>query len=104
MGNEGAASKGETKAGNGCAAHALPARARGNAFQPVRLAVAHRDGWRCQLCGRAIDPNARTPAADALHVDHRIARAHGGSDDPSNLRATCAGCNLAKGDRSPMGD
>ena len=31
------------------------------------------------------------------HVEHIIARQHGGSDDPSNLALCCHRCNLNKG-------
>ena len=33
------------------------------------------------------------------HVDHRVPKALGGSDDRSNLEGTCAHCNLTKGAR-----
>ena len=35
----------------------------------------------------------------ATTVDHIIAKAHGGTDHPSNLRAACAPCNYAGGAR-----
>lgn len=31
------------------------------------------------------------------HIEHIIARKHGGSDDPSNLCVACERCNLFKG-------
>lgn len=79
-----------------CDRHQLPPRPRGNAFEPTRQRVAERDGWTCALCGEAIDPALRKPHPDALHIDHLEQRAAGGSDDPSNLRATHARCNKSR--------
>lgn len=48
---------------------------------------------RCAQCGR-------TPNADAvkLHVDHKIPRSWGGTNDRDNLQALCAECNEGKRD------
>jgi 5-methylcytosine-specific restriction endonuclease McrA len=55
---------------------------------PRGTLVLTRDGYRCQDCG-----------APAKVVDHITPIAAGGSDQPSNLQALCAACNLSKGDR-----
>lgn len=46
---------------------------------------------RCAMCGR-------TPSEDhvKLHVDHKIPRSLGGTDDPDNLQALCSDCNEGK--------
>jgi hypothetical protein len=36
------------------------------------------------------------------HIEHMLARALGGGDDPLNLVAACVPCNLAKRDRSAL--
>ena len=87
---------GQPAAGVRCARHALAPRARGNAFQPTRMRVAARDRWTCAVCGERIDPALRRPHPDALHVDHVVRRADGGSDHVDNLRATHARCNLGR--------
>jgi 5-methylcytosine-specific restriction endonuclease McrA len=79
-----------------CPRHQLAPRARGRAFDQTRAAVAARDHWTCGICGGPIDPALRRPHPDALHIDHVEPRAGGGSDAPSNLRATHARCNLAR--------
>jgi 5-methylcytosine-specific restriction endonuclease McrA len=56
----------------------------------IRFAVFARDGWRCIYCGR-------TAAECALHVDHKISVANGGSDSMENLATACEECNLGKG-------
>ncbi len=55
----------------------------------LRFAVLHRDGFTCRYCG------ARPPHA-VLHVDHLVAQANGGTDDPENLVTSCRSCNLGK--------
>lgn len=58
----------------------------------TRFEVLKRDGFRCRYCGA-------TALETPLHVDHVIARAAGGTDDPTNLVAACATCNLGKSDK-----
>ena len=81
-------------AGGGlCPDHAPPAwqhstgtaRTRTRAWRKLRLEILERDAWVCYLCGRP-----------ANTVDHVIAAAAGGTDDPSNLAACCAPCQKAK--------
>lgn len=54
-----------------------------------RAAVLARDDWTCRYCG-----------APAVHVDHIVPVINGGIDHESNLAASCAACNLTKGDRA----
>jgi hypothetical protein len=59
----------------------------------TRRIVTERAGQRCEYCGMAQEavPLAR------FHVEHIIARQHGGSDDEANLALACHHCNLHKG-------
>jgi 5-methylcytosine-specific restriction endonuclease McrA len=51
----------------------------------TRALVWRRASDRCEYCGlRQIDSPFRT-----FHIDHIIARKHGGSDRPSNLVLAC---------------
>jgi 5-methylcytosine-specific restriction endonuclease McrA len=70
-----------TDHGSYCAAHTRRNGAT-RAWRKVRAQVLDRDGWTCQLCG--------APATDA---DHFQTVSDGGGNEPSNLRALCAGCN-----------
>jgi len=60
----------------------------------TRFEVLRRDEHTCQYCGQ------KAPDI-ALHVDHVIPVALGGSDDPSNLVAACRDCNTGKASISP---
>jgi hypothetical protein len=57
-----------------------------------RWRILERDGFRCIYCG------ARAPDV-TLHVDHKIPRAQGGSDEDENLATSCLPCNLGKRDK-----
>ena len=59
----------------------------------LRFSVLQRDGLRCVYCGK-------TPAESALHIDHKISVADGGTDLLENLVTACEECNLGKGARS----
>ena len=81
---------------NRCAEHRRPAWQRsrprrqhggsGWAWQRLRQRVIRRDGGLCRLRLEGCTVTATT-------VDHILGVARGGSDDPSNLRASCASCN-----------
>jgi len=71
-----------------------PQRRRVGALSPAkRFAILKRDNYRCQLCGIT----AQEDAGITLQVDHKIARANGGTNDPSNLWTLCNVCNIGKG-------
>jgi hypothetical protein len=59
----------------------------------LRALVWERAGGRCEYCRLHCDD------ADFLsfHVEHVIAKQHGGSDDAENLCLACSECNWAKG-------
>jgi 5-methylcytosine-specific restriction endonuclease McrA len=56
----------------------------------LRFEILERDHFTCQYCGR------KAPDV-VLHVDHRLARARGGTNDRSNLVTSCSICNQGKG-------
>jgi 5-methylcytosine-specific restriction protein A len=57
----------------------------GWAWQQLRLRILQRDGGVCHWCG-----------GPARSVDHVTPKADGGSDDPTNLVASCVPCNSAR--------
>lgn len=67
--------------------------------QPVsrrRREVFMRSGGCCRYCGTPLE------LAGEWHVEHQLPRALGGTDVAANLVASCAPCNLAKGDRTAI--
>jgi hypothetical protein len=59
----------------------------------LRFATLKRDKYRCRLCGTTAEDGDHV----RLEVDHRIARANGGTDEPGNLWTLCFSCNRGKG-------
>jgi hypothetical protein len=57
-------------------------------YREQRERVFKRDGRFCQICG--------TDEGE-MHIDHVIARKHGGDHSLDNLRVLCKSCNLRKG-------
>lgn len=55
----------------------------------LRFDVLNRDGFKCKYCGI-------TAEFSALHVDHKVPVALGGSNDIDNLVTACVACNLGK--------
>jgi hypothetical protein len=59
----------------------------------LRRLVCQRAGDRCEYCGLH---QSELPLV-TFHVDHVIARQHGGTDDESNRSLCCHWCNFKKG-------
>lgn len=62
----------------------------------TRFEVFKRDNFTCRYCGKS------SPQV-ILEVDHIIATAKGGTDDPMNLATSCWDCNRGKSD-VPLSD
>ena len=60
--------------------------------QALRNIVWQRAADRCEYCGM---PQSAVDAT--FHVEHIVARQHGGDDDPMNIAFSCDRCNLFKG-------
>jgi hypothetical protein len=61
--------------------------------QSLRAKILWRDRSRCKMCGA-------TPNEDGvkLHIDHKIPRDWGGTNDEENLWSLCDNCNQGKKD------
>lgn len=68
---------------------------RPNFTRDFRKFIWERDDKNCYLCHKKIDSWTGTN----MHIDHVNPRSAGGSDKPSNLRASHPSCNLKKSDR-----
>lgn len=74
-----------------CHRHPTPNRTGRNgstrAWRKLREQILERDGRVCFWC----------KTDGATHVDHLVPVAKGGTDDPTNLVASCASCNQRRG-------
>ena len=59
----------------------------------LRQTVRERADYRCEYCCL---PQSAEPFF-AYHVEHIVARQHGGRDDSENLALACYHCNAHKG-------
>src|SRR4051812_29659483 len=59
----------------------------------LRQWVKERAGDRCEYCRLRQRDEEDSP----FHVEHIIARQHGGTDDADNLALACCWCNAFKG-------
>lgn len=59
----------------------------------IKVFVKERARLRCEYCQLHQDESDYL----AFHVEHVIAKQHGGSDDLDNLSFACSECNWAKG-------
>lgn len=68
---------------------------------PVRD-IYERDGYRCQLCGKAVLPKAAYRKRDGkIHprsptIDHIVPMCRGGNHEPDNCQTACFICNSRK--------
>jgi hypothetical protein len=60
--------------------------------------VFERDGWRCGICGRKVNPGLKFPHPRSPSLDHIIALAAGGSHTWDNLQCAHFICNSMKRD------
>jgi 5-methylcytosine-specific restriction endonuclease McrA len=69
----------------------------------ARALILERNGYTCQMCGAAAGETHPYDSArkTRLHIGHIVDKSHGGSDDPSNLRALCSVCNEGAANIAP---
>lgn len=59
--------------------------------------LGERDGWRCHLCRKRVDPGLRSPHPMSASADHLIPISDGGDDEPANLALAHRYCNEKRG-------
>jgi len=85
---------GTASEGPRCPRHAKPPVSRHRVYCNLRDRIVAASTV-CGICGQPLDNG------DQIVVDHRLPRAHGGSDDAANLQAAHKRCNAAKSGRLP---
>lgn len=86
--------------------HRERARHYGVQYEPVnRQKVFERDGYRCHICGRKTNPNAKWNSPRYPTLDHIIPMSVGGPHSYKNTACACFECNSLKGAATgPHGD
>lgn len=82
------------------------ARKFGVAYEYINpLNVLRRDGWVCQICGKATPENRRgSRYSNAPEMDHRIPLSKGGPHLYSNVQCVCRQCNGGKSNKNNFGN
>lgn len=66
-----------------------------------RSDIYERDGWKCQLCGKAVNPKLSFPNPACASLDHVIPLSRGGSHKTTNVQLAHLRCNTARGNKVP---
>ena len=62
--------------------------------------VIDRDGWKCGICGKRVEPGSK--GRDRPSLDHIVPLALGGPHTLANAQLAHFGCNAAKGHRATI--
>lgn len=62
------------------------------------LEIAERDGWRCHLCRKKVDPKFKYPHPMSATRDHLIPISHGGLHEKRNVKLAHWDCNRRRHD------
>lgn len=80
--------------------HRRRARQRGLPNEAIdRQVVGKRDGWRCGICRRMIDPKRAYPHPLSQSLDHIVPLSKGGHHTYANVRIAHLKCNTERGNR-----
>ena len=64
-----------------------------------RWAVGERDGWRCGICLKPVNPALKWPHLMSQSLDHVVPLIEGGHHVTANVRITHVHCNASRGAR-----
>lgn len=64
-----------------------------------RSEIYERDGWICQLCRKAVNPNLTFPNPSCASLDHVIPLSRGGSHKTTNVQLAHLRCNTSRGNK-----
>lgn len=77
--------------------HHREVKKAGERFSPFE--IFDRDGWTCQICGKAVDRNAKAPNPKSATIDHIIPVSKGGEHSRRNVQCAHLSCNSRRGNR-----
>jgi len=61
--------------------------------------VYQRDGWKCGICNKKINPKLKYPHTKSASLDHITPLSRGGTHTYTNCQAAHLECNTKKGNR-----
>jgi 5-methylcytosine-specific restriction endonuclease McrA len=67
----------------------------------LRAFILERNGYTCKSCGVGAGDIHEDGRPARLQIAHIVDASHGGTNDPSNLRALCSLCNEGSANLSP---
>lgn len=83
--------------------HRRRARQAGTgAVRVYRKQIYERDRWRCQLCGKKVNPDHKYPHLMSASLDHIIPLAQGGVHEPKNCQLVHFICNSIRRDQGTV--
>lgn len=62
--------------------------------------IFKRDGWRCQICSKKVNPKLKHPHLYSASLDHIVPLAKGGTHEKKNTQLAHLHCNISKGNRA----
>lgn len=62
------------------------------------LEIAERDGWKCHICRKKVDPKFKYPHPMSATRDHLIPLSHGGLHEKRNVKLAHWDCNRRRHD------
>lgn len=81
--------------------HQSRARHFGVTYESFPLSyIFQRDGWRCGICRKAINPKLKFPHPMSKSIDHIVPFARGGGHTKDNVQAAHLQCNSLKQDNT----
>lgn len=80
--------------------HRVPVVVR-SVSKKMRAYILEKNGYTCQSCGVGAGDIHEDGRPARLQIAHVVDVSHGGSNDPSNLRALCSLCNEGSANISP---
>lgn len=86
------------KGGRRTAKQVRRARKKAVPSESIRVRdVYERDGWRCGICGKKVDPSLKSPHPMSVSLDHIVPIACGGPHTMGNVQCAHRSCNSRKG-------
>lgn len=65
----------------------------------IRREIYERDGWKCGICKKFVNPSLKSPHPFSKTIDHIVPLSKGGTHEPRNVRLAHFGCNSRRSNK-----